>query len=90
MFESVASCIGHNAIGAILTGMGADGARGLLAMREAGAATFAQDERTSVVWGMPGASVNLGAVEHVVALEAIAEQLMKAAITRGARHRVSA
>jgi two-component system chemotaxis response regulator CheB len=90
MFDSVAGCVGRNAIGAILTGMGADGARGLRAMREAGAATFAQDERTSVVWGMPGASVNLGAVEHVVPLEAIAEQLMQAAITRGARHRVGA
>jgi two-component system chemotaxis response regulator CheB len=90
MFESVAGCVGRNAVGAILTGMGADGARGLRAMREAGAATFAQDERTSVVWGMPGASVNLGAVEHVLPLEAIAEQLMQAAITRGARHRASA
>jgi len=90
MFESVAGCVGRNAIGAILTGMGADGARGLRAMRAAGAATFAQDERTSVVWGMPGAAVNLGAVEQVLALEAIAEQLMQAAIARGPRHRASA
>jgi two-component system chemotaxis response regulator CheB len=90
MFESVAACVGRNAVGAILTGMGADGARGLRSMRDAGAATFAQDERTSVVWGMPGASVQLGAVELVLPLEAIADQLMQAAISRGARTRESA
>ena len=59
-------------------------------MREAGAATFAQDERSSVVWGMPGASVHLGAVEQVLPIEAIADQLMQAAISRGARHRATA
>jgi two-component system chemotaxis response regulator CheB len=90
MFESVAACVGRNAVGAILTGMGSDGARGLRSMREAGAATFAQDERSSVVWGMPGASVHLGAVEQVLPIEAIADQLMQAAISRGARHRATA
>lgn len=90
MFESVAASVGRNAVGAILTGMGSDGARGLRSMREAGAATFAQDERSSVVWGMPGASVHLGAVEQVLPIEAIAEHLMQAVISRGARHRASA
>src|SRR5580658_10741343 len=56
MFHSVAENVGRNAIGVILTGMGADGSRGLRMMRERGARTLAQDEKTSVVWGMPGAS----------------------------------
>ena len=56
LFRSVAQSAGGNAIGAILTGMGDDGARGLLEMRQAGAPTLVQDEATSVVWGMPGAA----------------------------------
>lgn len=78
LFNSVAQQVGSNAIGAILTGMGADGARGLKAMREAGARTFAQDERTSVVWGMPGAAVQAGAVEQVLPLPQIAAALLEA------------
>ena len=74
LFNSVARCVGFNAVGIILTGMGGDGARGLLAMREAGAATIAQDEKSSVVWGMPGEAVKLGAAEHVLPLERIAAQ----------------
>jgi len=77
MFESVAASLGPNAIGGLLTGMGADGAQGLKAMRGAGAVTLAQDERSSVVWGMPGAAVHLGAVDHVVPLEQMAEELLR-------------
>ena len=60
MFRSVAQNVGPNAIGAILTGMGDDGARGLLEMKQAGAPTMAQDEASSVVWGMPGEAVKMG------------------------------
>jgi two-component system chemotaxis response regulator CheB len=76
LFQSVASNAGPNAVGAILTGMGDDGARGLLQMREAGAQTLVQDEASSVVWGMPGAAFKLGAAEETVPLEKIAERLM--------------
>ncbi len=74
LFDSVAKAAGANAVGVLLTGMGADGARGLLAMRTAGASTIAQDENTSVVWGMPGQAVKLGAVEIVLPLSLIAAQ----------------
>lgn len=81
LFRSVAESAGANAIGAILTGMGDDGARGLLDLRTAGAPTLVQDEATSVVWGMPGAAFKLGATEEMVPLERIAERLM--ALARG-------
>lgn len=71
LFRSVAQSAGKNAIGVILTGMGADGARGLAEMREAGAVTIAQDEKSSVVWGMPGEAVKLGAAKKVLALDQI-------------------
>nr|WP_279513009.1 chemotaxis response regulator protein-glutamate methylesterase [Luteimonas yindakuii] len=76
LFRSVARAAGANAIGALLTGMGDDGARGLLEMRGAGAATLVQDEATSVVWGMPGAAVKLGAATEIVPLDAIATRLL--------------
>lgn len=76
LFRSVAESAGANAIGAILTGMGDDGARGLLDLRNAGAPTLVQDEATSVVWGMPGSAVRIGAAEEMVPLERIAERLM--------------
>lgn len=76
MFNSVARYVGANAVGVILTGMGEDGAAGLLAMRRAGAHTIAQDERTSVVWGMPGAAVKLGAAEKVLPLRKIAAEAL--------------
>jgi two-component system chemotaxis response regulator CheB len=79
MFQSVSAAVGVNAIGVLLTGMGEDGARGLKAMREAGAPTIAQDEKTSVVWGMPGAAVRLGAAAEVLPLERIAARLMELA-----------
>ncbi|WP_312369379.1 chemotaxis response regulator protein-glutamate methylesterase [Stenotrophomonas sp.] len=81
LFHSVAQNAGANAIGAILTGMGEDGARGLLAMKQAGAATLAQDEASSVVWGMPGSAVKLGGVDEVLPLDRIAERLL--ALSRG-------
>ncbi len=75
LFRSVAQSAGRNAIGVLLTGMGKDGARGLREMREAGGPTIAQDEATSVVWGMPGEAVALGAADHVLPLEEIAAAL---------------
>jgi two-component system chemotaxis response regulator CheB len=77
LFRSVAQEAGSNAIGAILTGMGRDGARGLLEMREAGAATIAQDEATSLVWGMPGEAVALGAAGDVLPLEYISQAVLR-------------
>jgi two-component system chemotaxis response regulator CheB len=75
LFRSVAEQVGQNAVGVILTGMGADGARGLKDMRDKGALTIAQDEKTSVVWGMPGAAVALGAVDRILPIEQIAQGL---------------
>jgi len=80
MFRSVAQNVGLNAVGAILTGMGDDGARGLKEMQEAGAPTLAQDEASSVVWGMPGSAVRLGAADHVVPLRNISQRLLELAI----------
>ena len=77
LFKSVAKHAGANAVGAILTGMGDDGARGLLEMRRAGAPTVVQDEASSVVWGMPGAAFKLGAADRVLPLEAIAQELLR-------------
>ena len=76
LFESVAKAAGDNAVGVILTGMGKDGAMGLKRLRETGAYTIAQDEETSVVWGMPGAAVNEGGVDHLLPLEKIARRIM--------------
>lgn len=76
LFESVAEHVGSNASAALLTGMGDDGARGLLALRKAGAATLAQDEASSVVWGMPGAAVALGAAQDTVPLAQVAQRLL--------------
>ena len=72
LFRSMAQYVGPNGMGIILTGMGADGARGLLEMKEAGAFTIAQDEKTSVVWGMPGEAVKRNAVEKIASLYDIA------------------
>ncbi|WP_287597014.1 chemotaxis response regulator protein-glutamate methylesterase [Thermomonas sp.] len=76
LFESVAQAAGANASAALLTGMGDDGARGLLALRKAGAATMVQDEASSVVWGMPGAAYTLGAAQQVLPLAEIAGALL--------------
>jgi two-component system chemotaxis response regulator CheB len=83
MFRSVAQNVGPNAIGVILTGMGEDGARGLKEMSEAGAPTVAQDESTSVVWGMPGAAVKLGAARYVWPLHRVASGVLELIADRG-------
>jgi two-component system chemotaxis response regulator CheB len=76
LFSSVALSAGANAVGALLTGMGDDGARGLLDMREAGASTLVQDEASSVVWGMPGSAVKLGAAAEILPLDQIPARLL--------------
>lgn len=76
LFRSVAQSAGKNAIGVILTGMGNDGAEGMKEMKEAGAATIAQDEKTSVVWGMPGEAVKAGGVDTIMPLLKIAGKVL--------------
>ncbi|MHB1301528.1 MAG: protein-glutamate methylesterase/protein-glutamine glutaminase [Burkholderiales bacterium] len=76
LFRSVAQCAGKNALGIIMTGMGDDGANGLLEMRTAGANTLAQDEATCVVYGMPREAVKRGAVSRTVSLGAIAGEII--------------
>ncbi|GCL65919.1 protein-glutamate methylesterase/protein-glutamine glutaminase [Pseudaquabacterium pictum] len=71
LFSSVAAHAGRNAVGIIMTGMGDDGARGLLEMKTAGATTFAQDEASCVVFGMPREAIKLGAVDQVLPLSAL-------------------
>ena len=77
-FASVARLCGQRCVGVLLTGMGRDGAKGLLAMREAGARTLAQDEATSVVWGMPQAAMALGAVDLELSLPEIGAAIVTA------------
>jgi two-component system chemotaxis response regulator CheB len=79
LFESVAEWAGRNAVGVIMTGMGADGAKGLLTMRRAGARTIAQDESTCVVFGMPKEAIALGAAEIVLPLPRIAPAALEMA-----------
>jgi len=75
MFRSVEDAAGDNAIGVLLTGMGADGARGLKQMHDSGSKTIAQDKNTSVVWGMPGEAVKLEATDYVLPLNKIANKI---------------
>jgi len=75
LFESAARSFGPRACGVLLTGMGRDGAAGLLTLRASGATTLAQDEVTSAVYGMPRAAVELGAVDRVLPLEEFARVL---------------
>jgi two-component system chemotaxis response regulator CheB len=77
MFNSIAKYVGKNAIGIILTGMGSDGAQGLLEIKEAGGVTIAQDKHTSVVYGMPGEAAKLNAAEYILPLNSIAEKAVK-------------
>ena len=76
LFHSVAKEVGHNSIGVVLTGMGYDGAKGLLAMKRKGARTISQDEQSSVVYGMPKVAYNIGAVEKQVSLENIPQAII--------------
>lgn len=76
LFNSVAKYAGKNAIGAILTGMGKDGAQGLLNMRNAGANTIAQDEKTSIVFGMPKEAIDIGAAQVIKPLQQITQTIM--------------
>ncbi|MBD8873614.1 chemotaxis-specific protein-glutamate methyltransferase CheB [Rhodanobacter sp. DHB23] len=77
LFHSIARHCGPNAVGILLTGMGKDGAQGLLAMHGSGATTLVQDKATSVVYGMPGEAVALGAASQVLPLERIGEALQR-------------
>jgi two-component system chemotaxis response regulator CheB len=76
LFRSAARYAGQNAMGVILTGMGDDGARGMLEMKQAGASTIAQDEATCVVFGMPKEAIKLGGVDRVMPLEAVARAIL--------------
>ncbi len=76
LFRSTAKYAGRNAVGILLTGMGADGAQGLLEMKQAGASTIAQDEQSCVVYGMPKEAVKIGAVDEVVPLDKIGQRLL--------------
>ena len=82
LFDSAAEIVGRNAIGVILTGMGKDGANGLLRMRQAGARTFGQDEASCVVYGMPREAALIGAVEETASLGSLAQKVL-AVLGRG-------
>jgi two-component system chemotaxis response regulator CheB len=77
LFKATAKYAGPNSIGVIMTGMGADGAEGLLEMKQAGAKTIAQDERTCVVFGMPKEAIKLGAADKVVPLGQVAHEILR-------------
>lgn len=77
LFKSVARYAGANAVGVILTGMGADGAEGMLEMKQAGAMNIAQDEKSCVVFGMPKEAIKLGGVDKVVPLEQVSNEILK-------------
>lgn len=79
LFNSAARYAGKNSVGVILTGMGADGATGLLKMKEQGASTIAQDEKSCVVFGMPKEAIKLGAAKHTVSLNLIAQKILELA-----------
>ena len=91
LFESVARLAGQQTCAALLTGMGRDGAAGLAAIRKAGGFTLAQDEATSVVWGMPSAAIELGAAMTVQPIDTVATSLLSAAthaMPRGASRNI--
>lgn len=86
LFNSAAQVAGKNAVGVILTGMGKDGALGLMAMKQAGAITFAQDEASCIVFGMPREALLIGAADNAVPLSEISERILASAGSYG--HRV--
>jgi two-component system, chemotaxis family, protein-glutamate methylesterase/glutaminase len=77
MFRSVAQNVGPNAMGVMLTGMGADGAEGMLEMKQQGAYNISQDEDSCVVWGMPGAAVKIGAVDKELTLSKVGSEILR-------------
>ncbi|HEY6078084.1 MAG TPA: chemotaxis response regulator protein-glutamate methylesterase [Polyangiaceae bacterium] len=77
LFESVAREVGARAVGVLMTGMGDDGARGLATLRQAGAATLAQDEASSAVFGMPKAAIELGAADEIASLDSMCEAILR-------------
>jgi two-component system chemotaxis response regulator CheB len=79
LFRSAARSAGSNVVGVIMTGMGDDGARGMAEMKQAGAFTLAQDEATSVVFGMPKEAIALGCVDRIVPLQNLAGEVLSAA-----------
>jgi two-component system chemotaxis response regulator CheB len=78
LFRSAARFAGANALGIIMTGMGDDGARGLVEMKDAGAATIAQDEASSVVFGMPKEAIARGAAGKIISLDGLAGEIIRA------------
>jgi len=83
LFRSVAQAVGPNAVGVIMTGMGSDGAEGLLEMKLAGALTFAQDEASCVVFGMPKEAIDRGAVDKVAGLSQIPNHVLRSIYDNG-------
>ena len=90
LFQSVARAAGSDSVGVLLTGMGVDGASGLLEMRGRGAVTLAQDEETSLVFGMPGEAIKLGAVDHVIPLQRVALRILRALLPEKAERKIGA
>jgi two-component system chemotaxis response regulator CheB len=88
MFDSLAKVVGKNAVATILTGMGKDGAKGLLALSQAGAITMAQDEASCVVYGMPRVAVEMGGTKHIIPLDKMSKALTKAVEQKGAGTRL--
>jgi two-component system chemotaxis response regulator CheB len=88
LFRSAAQCAGANAIGVMLTGMGKDGAVGMLEMRQAGAYNFAQDEASCVVYGMPRAAVEIGATHESVPIAEMARRVLAKVMNGGVRNRL--
>jgi two-component system chemotaxis response regulator CheB len=82
LFGSLARVAGKDALGVLLTGMGRDGAEGLLAMHQSGARTVVQDEASSVVWGMPKAAIEVGAAQEVLSLSHLVERIAHAGMRR--------
>ena len=89
MFRSVAKLAGRKAVGVILTGMGRDGAAGLLEMKKAGASTIGQNEKSCVVYGMPRVAHEIGAVDHQFPLGQIGEEILKSTTTTSRKDRVA-
>jgi two-component system chemotaxis response regulator CheB len=89
LFDSAAACAGQFSVCALLTGMGSDGAEGMMRLKKAGAATIAQDEQSCVVYGMPKAAVDLGVVDQVLPLDRIPQAIHQALLARAAGHRAA-